>query len=142
VDGGANSREAVSAQNLGFDVTMVSGDVWAGMATTEFAAYDLLILGDPNCVGSPGPLGPVEVHPDIWGAAVTGNVVLVLTDPDYHAAFLAAPQTLMTNAIAHAGSQSGKTGLYASLSCYYANAKSGTTVLALSKLGGSTVGFT
>src|SRR5439155_11602374 len=53
-----------------------------------------------------------------------------------------APQTLMTNAIAHAGSQSGKTGLYASLSCYYANAKSGTTVLALSKLGGSTVGFT
>lgn len=139
VDGGVNSREALSAQNLGFDVTVVSGDVWAGMATTEFAAYDLLILGDPNCVGSPGPLGPAEAHPDIWGAAVAGNVVLVLTDPDYHAAFLTAPQTLMTNAIAHAGSQSGKTGLYASLSCYYASANPGTTVPALSGLGGFTV---
>ena len=139
VEGGMNSREVLSAQSLGFDVTVVGGDVWAGMTTSDFAAYDVLILGDPNCVGNPGPLSPAEAHPDVWGAAVTGNVVLLLTDPDFHAASLTAPQTLMSNGIAHAGAQSGKTGLYASLSCYYFVAEPGTSVPALSKLGSFTV---
>ena len=109
------------------------------MTTTDFASYKAIILGDPTCVGDTSPLAPAEANPDVWGAAVNGNVVVLLTDPDFHAAFLSAPQKLMDNAIADAGAQAGRTGLYASLSCYYAFAAPGTPVPALSGIGTFTV---
>ena len=138
VEGGASSREASSARTAGFDVTVVDAATWTAMTRDGFAAYDLLILGDPDC-GSIGALAPAEANPDVWGAAVNGNVVVLLTDPDFHAAFLSAPQRLMDNAIAHAGAQAARTGLYASLSCYYAFAAPGTPVPALSGIGTFTV---
>jgi uncharacterized repeat protein (TIGR01451 family) len=138
VQGGTNSREASSARGAGFDVTVADGPTWTAMTRDGFAAYDLLILGDPDC-GFVSALAPAEAHPSIWGAAVNGNVALVLTDPDFHAAYLSAPQKLMDNAIAYAGAQAGQTGLYASLSCYYASAPAGTGVPALSGIGNFTV---
>ena len=125
VQGGASSREASSARTAGFDVTVADAATWTAMTRDGFAAYDVLILGDPNC-GSVGALAPAEANPDVWGAAVNGNVAVLLTDPDFHAAFLSAPQKLMDNAISFAGAQAGRTGLYASLSCYYAGAAPGT----------------
>src|SRR2546425_1276236 len=138
VEGGASSREASSARTAGFDVTVTDAATWTAMTRDGFAAYDLLILGDPDC-GSIDALAPAEANPDVWGAAVNGNVVVLLTDPDFHAAFLSAPQKLMDNAIADAGAQAGRTGLYASLSCYYAFAAPGTPVPALSGIGTFTV---
>ena len=138
VQGGASSREASSARTAGFDVTVADATAWTAMTRDGFAAYDLLILGDPDC-GSVGALAPAEANPDVWGAAVNGNVVVLLTDPDFHAASLSAPQKLMDNAIAYAGAQAGRTGLYATLSCYYAFAAPGTPVPGLSGIGTFTV---
>jgi uncharacterized repeat protein (TIGR01451 family) len=138
VQGGASSREASSARTAGFDVTVADAATWTAMTRDGFAAYDVLILGDPNC-GSVGALAPAEANPDVWGAAVNGNVAVLLTDPDFHAAFLSAPQKLMDNAISFAGAQAGRTGLYASLSCYYAGAAPGTPVPALGGIGTFTV---
>src|SRR5438094_69009 len=50
-----------------------------------------------------------------------------------------APPKLMDNAVAYAGADAGRTGLYASLSCYYAFAGPGTPVPALSQIGSFTV---
>jgi hypothetical protein len=138
VQGGASSREASSARTAGFDVTVADAATWTAMTRDGFAAYDVLILGDPDC-GSVEALAPAEANPDVWGAAVNGNVAVLLTDPDFHAAFLSAPQKLMDNAIAFAGAQAGRTGLYASLSCYYAGAAPGTPVPALRGIGTFTV---
>ncbi len=138
VQDGASSREASSARTAGFDITVVDAATWMAMTREGFAAYDMLILGDPDC-GSVDALAPAEAHPETWGAAVNGNVVVILTDPDFHAAYLSAPQKLMDNAVAHAGAQAGRTGLYASLSCYYSFAAPGTPVPALSQIGSFTV---
>lgn len=138
VQGGANSREASSARSAGFEVTVVDGATFSAMTQAGFAAYDLLVLGDPDC-GGVGALAPAEAHPEVWGAAVNGNAVVLLTDPDFHAAFLSAPQKLMDDAIAWAGALAGRTGLYASLSCYYAFAAPGTAVPALGGIGNFTV---
>ena len=138
VQDGASSREASSARRAGFDITVVDAATWTAMTRDGFAAYDMLILGDPDC-GSVDALAPAEAHPETWSAAVNGNVVVILTDPDFHAASLSAPQKLMDNAVAYAGAQAGRTGLYASLSCYYAFAVPGTAVPALSQIGSFTV---
>src|SRR5438445_1841694 len=138
VQGGTSSREAMSAQRAGLDVTVVDGTTWSAMTRDGFAAYDVIILGDPDC-GLVGSLAPAEASTSVWGGAVNGNIAVILTDPDFHAAYLTAPQTLMDNAINWAGSQEGRTGLYVSLRCYYGGAAPGTAVPALQGIGNFTV---
>ena len=138
VVGGSNSLEAQRARALGFDVTVVDGPTWAGMSAADFATYELVILGDPNCVGNPSPLAGAEAHPEIWGPAITGNVVALLTDPEFHSSIPGATK-LMENGLAFAGAQPGRTGLYVSLSCYYFRAVPRTEVPALSGIGVFTV---
>jgi len=139
VVGGPTSLEAMQAQALGFEVTVVDSPSWAAMSAADFGAYDLLVLGDPQCVGDPSPLAAAAAHPEVWGPAVTGNVVAILTDPEFHSFTNAAATKLMGNGLAFAGAQPGKTGLYVSLSCYYFNASRGTAVPALSGIGSFSV---
>jgi hypothetical protein len=68
---------------------------------------------------------------------VTGNVVIIATDPTYHARFganAAAASLLVSNAVAHATALSGTTGAYISLSCYFAGAPPNTAVPLLNGL--------
>jgi hypothetical protein len=140
LENGLNSPEAQAAENQGFVVTIVDGTAWDAMQTTDFSTYDLIILGDPNCVSTdPGPIAPAAANASVWGAAINGNVVLLLTDPDFHSHSLTAPLTLINNAIGFAGSKPGTTGLYVSLSCYYAFTAVNTPVAALAGLGTFTV---
>src|SRR5437879_10440230 len=60
VSGDADSREARAARALGFAVTVVDAAAWGALTTAAFTAYDLIILGDPNCVGNPRPLAPAH----------------------------------------------------------------------------------
>lgn len=140
LENGINSPEAQAAQAQGFSVNVVDSATWGAMTTSDFKAYDLIILGDPNCAtADPGPIAPAAANTGAWSPAITGNTVVILTDPDFHSHFLTAPAKLMSNAIGFAGSQPGSTGLYVSLSCYYAFATPNTPVAALAGLGSFTV---
>src|SRR3954462_12282170 len=49
VSGGAGSVEAQEASALGFAVDVVSGGTWDAMSASDFAQYQVLIIGDPTC---------------------------------------------------------------------------------------------
>ena len=74
---GSPSVEETTATNLGLTVTVVSGKAWDAMSASDFAAYTVLIIGDPTC----GALAPsVTANASTWTSAVMatdgGNTVV------------------------------------------------------------------
>lgn len=154
VTGGTSSLEAslagsgtVSAgplgtlTGLGFTVDVVSPATWASMTTAQFASYQAIILGDPTCSTSPSSAAAAIANTDVWGPAVTGNVVVIGTDPVFHFTFGPGAEIAQVtfNAIKFATSKPGSTGMYISLSCYYVDAAPMTPVPLLSPFGSFTV---
>lgn len=122
VDGGANSIEAIEAASLGATVEIASDNDWSAKSTADFATYRAIILGDPRCTAhDPSPVSAAVTTADTWGPAITGNVVLIGTDPVFHyrKGGVAGGETLTAKGIAFALAESGKTGAYVTLSCYY-----------------------
>jgi hypothetical protein len=138
VAGGAMSFEAQQAASLGLTVDVVNAATWSSMSTAQFASYRAIVLGDRNCVADPSPVAPAEANRVVWSAAVTGNVIVVGTDPAFHRT-LAGAMTLTRNGIGFAAGRADETGLYATLSCYYAFAGAGTAVPLLDRFGAFTV---
>lgn len=140
VSGGAGSIEGVAATGLGRGADVIDGATWSGMTTAQFTAYDAIILGDAycpyGCPGVTGPwIGPAEANAGTWAAAVTGNVIVIGTDPVLHG------RTLVTeNAVKYAvdSAAAGKTGAYISLGCYYHGVGALTPVPVLSGFGSFT----
>jgi hypothetical protein len=87
VSGGASSREAVFAAAAGYTVEVVSNADWASKSTADFATYRAIVLGDATCATSLIPIAAAEANKGVWGPAITGNVILVGTDPVFHAPF-------------------------------------------------------
>lgn len=132
VSGGASSREATAAVALGFSVEVVSNGTWAEMTADEFGSYRAIVLGDATCGGSTSTFTANE---ETWGPEVDGNVVLIGTDPIFHQS--QGGGTLTDKGIAFAVDQAGKTGLYATLSCYYHATAPSTPVPAFDSLSGA-----
>lgn len=116
---GSPSQEEQIAAALGLTVTVVPDATWATMKTAEFAAYDVLIVGDPTCgfvpagvAATAGLWGPV-VMGHAGGRTVAGNRVLVGTDPVFHDAgdFLSpgARGTIIGEGIAYSADNAGTT---------------------------------
>jgi hypothetical protein len=142
VTGGAASIEATSAASLGFAVDIVTPAQWATLTASDFARYRAIILGDPTCQVGTAAIAAAEANAGVWGPVVTGNVVLIGTDPVFHAQFAGtreAATRLTQNAVAHATALSGLTGAYVSLSCYYFDSPPGTPVPVLEGFGDFTV---
>ncbi len=119
VYGGLASLEAARAIELGFDVDLVDATTWAGMTTGDFASYEGIILGDPNC-DSLSEFQPAIDNVDVWSAAVDGNIILVGTDPVFHqdsGANGSGGKTLTDLGVGFALDGVGDTGLYLTLSC-------------------------
>ena len=119
VSGGESSTEAVAASDLGFDVDVVDAAAWGAMSEAEFADYEGIILGDPNCSGMDAFQAAID-NADVWSSAVDGNVILIGTDPTVHlngGANGNGGQVLTEQGIAFALDGSGDTGLYLTLSC-------------------------
>jgi hypothetical protein len=128
VTGGSSSLEAVAAANLGYDVHVVTDAQWAAMTAADFATYRAIVMGDPTCVYSEAPIDAALANNSTWGGVVDGNVVVIGTDPVYHATYydsaeeLAGAQALITKAMAFVLSvptSADRTSLYVSLSCYW-----------------------
>jgi hypothetical protein len=129
-------NEAEIAQLAGYEIRVADEDRWRSMTTEEFAVFDAIVVGDPNCGGGyygEDYMAAIRETRDAWSPAVTGQVILVGMDPMYHQRREGAV-TLTENALDWAiGGDS--TGMYFSLSCYYVGNRGGTIVKELKGLG-------
>jgi hypothetical protein len=128
-------NEQSLASAAGHSVTVVDASTWSSMTTAQFAAFDAIVFGDPDCTEDTSILSTAISTESVWVPAITGPKVIIGTDPIFH--FLegiTGAGQLITNGINFAASGPG-TGLYVSLSCYYAGAPSPTTVSLLNGFG-------
>ncbi len=130
---GRPHNEQTLAQAAGHTVTVADAATWSTFTTAQFAAFDAIVFGDRTCATSTSLLSAAEANKAVWSAAITGPIYVQGTDPQYHI-YLSQAQTMITSGINFAASGPG-TGLYASLSCYYANKPRYTTVSFLSQIG-------
>src|SRR5438552_559609 len=84
------SLEEFAARKAGFTTTVVTGAQWTAMTASDFAKYQLLIMGDPNCSVTPTSATSTS---GVWGKVVmgtsglnpsVGNRTLIGTDPEFH----------------------------------------------------------
>lgn len=123
VTGGASSVEATQAKLSGFSVEVAGDAEWAAKTQVDFASYRAIILGDPTCRGGTSSIAAADANKTVWGAAVTGNVIVIGSDPVYHQ-FQGGTQ--VTARGIEFAADAPTTGAYITLSCYYYNAVSGT----------------
>jgi hypothetical protein len=126
------------ATALGFSVDVVDGPTWSSMTQAQFAQYQVLIAGDPNCGAIPDSFITSESvwAPVVMGTAVNtkpGNRVLVGTDPVLHSGGSGPRATVISDGIDFAGAQPGRTGLYFDTTC--GGNYSGQTGVAASMMG-------
>jgi hypothetical protein len=140
VSGGISSLEATLAMSSGFTVEVATAEEWAAKTTTDFSHYKAIVLGDPFCSGDTVSIGAAETNRNVWGPAITGNAILIGTDPTLHQRIPGAMK-LIQQGIEFAAAEPGKTGAYITLSCYYniVPASSPVTVPVLEPFGSFTV---
>ena len=150
------SLEQYAAEQAGYTVTVVTGPEWEALTAAQFAQYQLLIVGDPQCdetatsaISSVGTWAPVVMGTSGLNSLV-GNRVVVGTDPEFHYADggggaqptnPAEPTTggaehLEQDGITYAGGVSGATGVYFDTSCSDPNATPETEPISESVPGG------
>ncbi|MGH2935418.1 MAG: Ig-like domain-containing protein [Gaiellaceae bacterium] len=125
VSGGASSLEGQRATADGFNVTVVTDAQWLVMTASDFAQYQLIIVGDPTCsVESPvvsqnaTALATAVMGHASGGPTQAGNRILIGTDPVYHTNFT-KPEAgnLIKAGIDFAGAQLSRTNLYLDSTC-------------------------
>lgn len=136
VIGGASSLEASKATDAGFNPVVISPAQWAVTTAADFSSFRALILGDAHCSGL-SAVSAAIANRSVWGPTITGNVVIIGTDPEWHKSI--GGGQLTESAIAFSADEATKTGLMATLSCYYGGVSPGTPVPLLDELGSFTV---
>jgi alpha-tubulin suppressor-like RCC1 family protein len=103
----------------GIDLTVWDEVTWASKTTADFAAFDAIVFGDqPICFEDPGRWSTAVANHQVWSSAVTGNMIINGTDPDFH-----GKSQLVHQSVQFAGSDpAAGPGLYVSLSCGYQTA--------------------
>ena len=125
----------------GYTITVWTAAQWAVATTAQFAAFNLIVFGDspPFCFTSPTTVWNAAIANEaVWAPAITGNVLMIGADPDYHILLNGVPPSIVQNFVNFAASGTG-TGLYLSLSCVYQTSAVGVPVPLLSGLGSFTV---
>ena len=137
VTGGVSSREAQALVNEGLTPVLVTAAAWATMSQEDFASYDAIVFGDKTCSTDPITcMGPATANYDVWGPVIDGNIIIIGSDPVYHAGSKPGAITLINQGIAFAVNELSKTGAYIDLSCYYHFSPSGTIVPFLEGISG------
>ena len=141
---GESSAPEAADVPAGFTVTQVTPSTWEGMSAAQFAAYAVLVIGDPSS-GSCSALTPTtgtsgsDALGTAWQGAVTGNVAVLGTAPALPGT--ADADRLISGAVGYAvagysASSGAGTGLYVSLNCEYSTAPAGTDVALLDGVEG------
>lgn len=113
------------------ELTVWDEATWAGKSTADFAAFDAIVFGDqPICFGDSSRWDTAVANHQVWSSAITGNIIVNGTDPDYH-----GKTQLVHQSVQFAGADPAPgPGLYVSLSCGYDGA-TGTPIPLLSGIG-------
>lgn len=138
VSGGKASIEATEAAAQGLSADVVDAATWTSMTAAQFHSYRAIVLGDPNCQGITSDVQAAAANARTWGSVVNGNIVIIGSDPVLHSS--QGGKTVTQRGIDFAVAQSGKTGAYITLSCYYHGTAAKTPVPLLDGIGGG--GFT
>lgn len=117
-------------KELGFIPVLKSAGEWAAMTAADFTGYRAIVLADPmsgeDCQSTPAAFEAAETTAETWGPVVTGNALVIGTDPTVHAhADSGNPQgayKLIKDGIRFATWKPYQTGLYMALGCAYVNA--------------------
>jgi len=117
---------------MGFTVVQASDAQWTARSQSDFASFRALIIGDPDCGGSP-PAGPTA-DSATWTAATNGPKLITGTDEYFHntqggATFIQSILQYVTSGSAT------ETGAYISLSCYYTSTSPAVSVPLLAGYG-------
>ncbi|ROW00165.1 hypothetical protein VSDG_03483 [Cytospora chrysosperma] len=121
---------------LGYTVHVATPEEWNSYTTADFERYKSVIIPDPTC-GTVSEIDFFDATKAAWGPAIMGNIILIGTDPSFHASSRPGALTLIDDAVQFSASGNG-TGLYFALSCYY-DSVAASTVEALSYFGTITV---
>jgi hypothetical protein len=142
------SVEAYGASLAGKGVVAVNVAQLLAMSTADVAQYDAVVLGDAKCATSLSASGITSLlgtpaNPAKWAPAITGNVIVLGTDPvksffEGNGGMSPFPIYVIQGSIAFAAAGTG-TGAYIDLSCYYASATSPTHVDVLDQFGSFSV---
>jgi hypothetical protein len=117
------SLEQHAAEAAGYTVTVKTGPEWEAMTAEEFAKYQVLIVGDPDCSSLPAS---VVKSAGTWASAVmataggntaAGNRTIVGTDPEFHYPSHNGAEHLVQDGITFAGGLPGATGAYFDTTC-------------------------
>lgn len=120
----------------GVQVTVWNEAQWSSASTADFSQFDAIVFGDePICFGDTARWNTAVSNRQVWSAAVSGNVIINGTDPDFHGKSQFVHQSL---AFAAADAAPGP-GLYVSLSCAYHSTSGAVPVELLEGLGRFTV---
>lgn len=111
---------------------MATPEEWNSYTTADFAKYKAIVIPDPDC-GSVDDIAFLDATKAAWSPAILGNIILIGTDPGFHASSRKGAITLMNDAVQFSAAGNG-TGLYFALSCYY-DAVDSATVDSLSEFG-------
>jgi len=132
----SQSLEEYEAVQDGFVPTVVDGATWDSMTAAQFAQYQVLIIGDPDCAPYDGigyQFQAAVTNESTWEPVVMGsggNKVLIGTDPVFHWYGGSGPNAdvLVEQGIGYAGAVGGATGAYVDLSCTYSSSANDTPV--------------
>ena len=126
----------------GFTVTIWDIPTWSAATTADFAAFDVIVFADcsagTGCFGDPTIWSTAIANQGVWGPAVTGNVFIMGSDPQWHVDNGITPSSTIYTPIDFAANGTG-TGLYVSLSCAFGGVPAGTVVSLLAPFGTFTV---
>jgi hypothetical protein len=111
-------------------VTVATDAQWAAMTADDFSSYRVIILGDAGCA-SLDVVSAALANRHIWGPVINGNILIAGTAPVANG----ASAQVTDQAIKFAAAESGQTGFYGSLSCYYQSAAPLTHVELLEPFG-------
>jgi len=136
---GSGSVEALAAASIGATVVIIPPGGWAA-ALASSSPHKVYVLGDPHCnsANSTVPIAVAEIPANASALAtkVTGNVVIIGTDPTAHHASGGVQLWKLAIQYALAGFATHGAGAVISLSCYYhGTAPTPTPVPVLSGFG-------
>jgi hypothetical protein len=120
-------------------VTVWNAAQWSAATTADFAAFNVIVFEDqPECGVGDFTWSTAEANESVWGPAITGNAIVIGSDPDFHTNAGTCPNNLIPDCVTFAASGTG-TGLYVALSCAYSGSPLNTPVSLLNYLGPFTV---
>ena len=107
----------------GYSVTVWDAATWSGKSSADFAAFDVIVFGDWPAFGVyPSTWAPAVANQAVWAPTITGNRVVIGTDPDFHATNgTPAAVTVIADLVGFAAADPAPgPGLYVALSGAYA----------------------